>query len=80
MYTCDVLLVCYLTSDTRIIKLCEDVTIAGEGLQNLGLCSVQMTFEQDEKKTKLFFFFKNQRFDVSIMKEDFGNRCTAKCA
>jgi hypothetical protein len=30
----------------RIFHLYGDVTIAGEGLQNLGLCSVLMAFEQ----------------------------------
>jgi hypothetical protein len=34
------------TSRSRIFHLYEDVTIAGEGLQNLGLCSALMAFEQ----------------------------------
>jgi hypothetical protein len=34
------------TSRSRIFHLYEDVTIAGEGLQNLGLCSALRAFEQ----------------------------------
>jgi hypothetical protein len=34
------------TSRSRIFHLCGDVTIAGEGLQNLGLCSALRAFEQ----------------------------------
>jgi hypothetical protein len=34
------------TSRPRIFHLCWDVTIAGEGLQNLGLCSALRAFEQ----------------------------------
>jgi hypothetical protein len=34
------------TSCARIFHLYEDVTIAGEALQNLGLCSALMAFEQ----------------------------------
>jgi hypothetical protein len=34
------------TSRSRIFHLYEDVTIAGEGLQNLFLCSVLRAFEQ----------------------------------
>jgi hypothetical protein len=31
---------------SRIFYLYDDVSIAGEGLQNLGLCSVLRAFEQ----------------------------------
>jgi hypothetical protein len=34
------------TSRSRIFHLYGDVTIAGEGLQNLGFCSALMAFEQ----------------------------------
>jgi hypothetical protein len=34
-------------SRSRIFHLHRDVTIAGEGLQNLGLCSSLRTFEQE---------------------------------
>jgi hypothetical protein len=34
------------TSCSRIFHLYEDVTIAGEGLQNLGLCLALRAFEQ----------------------------------
>jgi hypothetical protein len=34
------------TSCSRIFHLYGDVTIAGEGLQNLGLCSALSAFEQ----------------------------------
>jgi hypothetical protein len=34
------------TSRSRIFHLYEDVTIAGEGLQNVGLCSVLGAFER----------------------------------
>jgi hypothetical protein len=34
------------TSRSRIFHLNGDVTIAGEGLQNLGLCSALRAFEQ----------------------------------
>jgi hypothetical protein len=34
------------TSRSRIFHLYGDVTIAGEGLQNLGLCSALKAFEQ----------------------------------
>jgi hypothetical protein len=34
------------TSRSRIFHLYGDVTIAGEGLQNLGLCSALRAFEQ----------------------------------
>jgi hypothetical protein len=34
------------TSCSRIFHLCGDVNIAGEGLQNLGLCSALKAFEQ----------------------------------
>jgi hypothetical protein len=33
---------------SRIFHLYGDVTIAGEGLQNLGLCSALRAFEQGE--------------------------------
>jgi hypothetical protein len=39
--------ICCFTSRSRISHLHEDVTIAGEGLQNLGLCSVLRAFEQE---------------------------------
>jgi hypothetical protein len=32
--------------DERLIDIYGDVTIAGEGLQNLGLCSALRAFEQ----------------------------------
>ena len=35
-----------LTSRSRIFHLYGDVTITGEGLQNLGLCSALSAFEQ----------------------------------
>jgi hypothetical protein len=34
------------TSRSRIFHLYGDITIAGEGLQNLGLCSALRAFEQ----------------------------------
>jgi hypothetical protein len=34
------------TSRSSIFHLYEDITIAGEGLQNLGLCSALRAFEQ----------------------------------
>jgi hypothetical protein len=34
------------TSHSRIFHLYGNVTIAGEGLQNLGLCSALRAFEQ----------------------------------
>jgi hypothetical protein len=34
------------TSRSRFFQLYGDVTIAGEGLQNLGLCSALRAFEQ----------------------------------
>jgi hypothetical protein len=34
------------TSRSRVFHLYGDVTITGEGLQNLGLCSVLRAFEQ----------------------------------
>jgi hypothetical protein len=41
------LLVIYdFTSRSRIFHLYGDVTTVGEGLQNLGLCSVLRAFEQ----------------------------------
>jgi hypothetical protein len=40
------LVVYCFTSRTRIFHLYGDVTIAGEGLQNLGLCSTLRAFEQ----------------------------------
>ena len=33
------MIICGFTSRSRIFHLYEDATIAGEGLQNLGLCS-----------------------------------------
>jgi hypothetical protein len=41
-------LIDYITSRSRIFHLCGDVTITGEGLQNLSLCSALMAFEQGE--------------------------------
>jgi hypothetical protein len=35
------------TSRSRIFHLYGDVTIAGEGLQNFGLCSALGAFEQE---------------------------------
>jgi hypothetical protein len=40
------LIIYCFTSRSRIFHLYEDVTIAGEGLQNLGLCSALRAFEQ----------------------------------
>jgi hypothetical protein len=34
-------------SSSRICHLYEDITIAGEGLQNVGLCSALRVFEQE---------------------------------
>ena len=42
----DWLIVYGFTSCSRIFHLYGDVTITGEGLQNLGLCSALRTFEQ----------------------------------
>jgi hypothetical protein len=42
----DWLIIYDFTSRSRIFHLYGDVTIAGEGLQNLGLCSALRTFEQ----------------------------------
>ena len=43
----DYLIIIYsFTSRSRIFHLFGDVTIAGEGLQNLGLCSALRAFEQ----------------------------------
>jgi hypothetical protein len=36
----------FITSRSRIFHLYGDVTIAGEGLQNFGLCSALRAFEQ----------------------------------
>jgi hypothetical protein len=36
----------WFTFRSRIIQLYRDVTNAGEGLQNLGLCSALWAFEQ----------------------------------
>jgi hypothetical protein len=40
------LIIYSFTSRSRVFHLYGDVTIAGEGLQNLGLCSVLRAFEQ----------------------------------
>jgi hypothetical protein len=40
------LIICCFTSRSRIFHLYGDITIAGEGLQNLGLCSALRAFEQ----------------------------------
>ena len=40
------LFVCCFTFRSRLFHLYGDDTIAGEGLQNLGLCSVLRAFEQ----------------------------------
>jgi hypothetical protein len=40
------LIICGFTFRSRIFHLYGDVTIAGEGLQNLGLCSALKAFEQ----------------------------------
>jgi hypothetical protein len=40
------LIIYSFTSRSRIFHLYGDVTIAGEGLQNLGLCSALRAFEQ----------------------------------
>jgi hypothetical protein len=42
----DWLIFYWYTSRSRIFHLYGDVTIAGEGLQNLGLCSALRAFEQ----------------------------------
>jgi hypothetical protein len=42
----DWLIIYGFMSRSRIFHLHGDVTIAGEGLQNLGLCSVLTAFEQ----------------------------------
>jgi hypothetical protein len=42
----DWLIMYRFTSHSRIFHLYGDVTIAGEGLQNLGLCSALRAFEQ----------------------------------
>jgi hypothetical protein len=43
------LLIVYgFTSRSRIIHIYGDVAIAGEGLQNIGLCSALRAFEQRE--------------------------------
>jgi hypothetical protein len=42
----DWLIINGFTSRSRIFHLYGDVTIAGEGLQNLGLCSALRAFEQ----------------------------------
>jgi hypothetical protein len=42
----DWLIIDGFTSRSRIFHLYGDVTIAGEGLQNLGLCSALRAFEQ----------------------------------
>jgi hypothetical protein len=42
----DWLIIYCFTSRSRIFHLYGDVTIAGEGLQNLGLCSALRAFEQ----------------------------------
>jgi hypothetical protein len=42
----DWLIIYGFTSRSRIFHLYEDITIAGEGLQNLGLCSALRAFEQ----------------------------------
>jgi hypothetical protein len=42
----DWLIIYGFTSRSRIFHLYGDVTIAGEGLQNLGLCSALRAFEQ----------------------------------
>jgi hypothetical protein len=41
-----ILIIYGFTSRSRIFHLYGDVTIAGEGLQNLGLCSALRAFEQ----------------------------------
>jgi hypothetical protein len=42
----DSLIICCFTPPSRIFHLYGDLTIAGEGLQNVGLCSVLRAFEQ----------------------------------
>jgi hypothetical protein len=42
----DRLIIYCFTSRSRIFHLHGDVTITGEGLQTLGLCSALRTFEQ----------------------------------
>jgi hypothetical protein len=43
---CDWLIICGLMSRSRIFQLYGDVTTAGEGLQNLGPCSMLRAFKQ----------------------------------
>ena len=45
--TLRILVIYSFTSRSRIFHLHGDVTIAGEGLQNLGLCSALRVFEQE---------------------------------
>jgi hypothetical protein len=45
-YTVKRLIIDGFTSRSRIFHLYGDVTIAGEGLQNLDLCSALRAFEQ----------------------------------
>jgi hypothetical protein len=45
IFVCLFVYYCF-TSRSRIFHLYGDVTIAGEGLQNLGLCSALRAFEQ----------------------------------
>jgi hypothetical protein len=44
------------TSRSRIFHLYGDVTIAGEGMQNLGLCSALRAFEQEGNMNKSRIF------------------------
>jgi hypothetical protein len=44
----DLLIIYGFTSRSRIFHSYGDVTIAGEGRQNLGLCSALRAFEQGE--------------------------------
>jgi hypothetical protein len=47
MYLSELVLIIYgFTSRSRIFHLYGDVTSAGEGLRNLGLCSALRAFEQ----------------------------------
>jgi hypothetical protein len=46
MHTIKLFIYCFM-SRSRILHLYGDDTMAGEGLQNLGLCSVLRAFEQE---------------------------------
>jgi hypothetical protein len=43
---CGKLIIYGFTSGSRVFHLYGDITITGEGLQNLGICSALRAFEQ----------------------------------